>query len=81
MEWDGISAEPPKPKKKEKKKKEMKESETVVHYAPVEVDNTKLDETLNEIISADQKDRMDGNVVITPANDILSQDMETVKAK
>ena len=81
MEWDGISAEPPKPKKKEKKKKEMKESETVVHYAPVEVDNAKLDETLNEIISADQKDRVDGNVVITPANDILSQDMETVKAK
>ena len=85
MEWDGESAKPPKPNKQEKKekKRELTEAETIVHYAPVEVDNTKpqLEDTLDEVLGEENKDRVDGNVVITPSNDVLSKEMENVVAK
>ena len=82
MEWDGKSAKPPKAKKKKKKeeKKQMTEAETVVHYAPVEVDQTNLEEMLDAVVGIEEKDRVDGNVVVTPANDVLSKDIENIVA-
>ena len=61
----------------------MTEAETIAHYAPVEVDNTKpqLEDTLDEVLGEENKDRVDGNVVITPSNDVLSKEMENVVAK